>query len=124
MTRATVLVVDDDLAFRATLAVLIRVLDYAVLVAPDVSTAKALWLDHRIDLVLSDLRMPGGSGIELLEWIGRKGHDTPVIIMSADEAVGATVEAMNKGAFDFIHKPFDVANMEALIGRALRRGRH
>ena len=78
MTRATVLVVDDDEALRTTLGILIRQLDYDVMVASDVVTAEALLRDHRIDLVISDLRMPGGSGIDLLDWIQQSGFETPV----------------------------------------------
>ena len=123
MTRATVLVVDDDDALRTTLGILIRLLDYDVLVAPDVPTAEALLRAHPIDLVISDLQMPGGSGIDLLDWIKQNGIETPVIILTAHGTAPIAAGAMRKGAVDFIDKPFDVQQIDVGIRRALARGR-
>ena len=119
MTRATVLVVDDDDALRELLGVLLRVLGHDVLVAPDVPTAKALLGEHWVDLVISDLRMPGGSGFDLLDWIRLTGIDTPVIIVTAHGTTQMAAEAIRKGAFDFTPKPFDITEIGVRIGRAL-----
>ncbi len=119
MTRATLLVVDDDERLRTAMEVLIRNMGHEALLAPDVTTACALLTEHEPDLVISDLRMPGGSGIELLERITASARQTPVIILSAFGTVETAVEAMHKGATDFLLKPFETAEMEVRIERAL-----
>ena len=123
MTRATVLVVDDDARLRTTLGILIRNLGHDVVAAADVAAAEAVLGERAIDLVISDLRMPGGSGIELLESIARSESEIPVIMLTAYGTVEAAVEAMRKGAFDFLQKPFETSEIEVRIERALARRR-
>jgi two-component system response regulator AtoC len=124
VTRATVLVVDDDERLRTTLDILIRNLGHEVVAAGDVPAAEAVLAEREVDLVISDLRMPGGSGIDLLESIKRSERDTPVIMLTAYGTVETAVEAMHKGAFDFLLKPFDTSEMEVRIERALAQRRY
>ncbi|MFN8544413.1 MAG: sigma-54 dependent transcriptional regulator [Candidatus Binatia bacterium] len=119
MTRAAILVVDDDERLRDTLAILVRHLGHEPVAAADVAGAELLLSERDIDLVISDLRMPGGSGLDLLDVVHRSDPRTPVIVLTAYGTVETAVEAMKKGAFDYLLKPFDAAEMELRIGRAL-----
>ena len=119
MSPATVLVVDDDERLRTAMDVLVRNMGHRALLAADVSAAREILSEHEPEVIISDLRMPGGSGIELLEWIVESGRQTPVIMLSAFGTVETAVEAMHKGAFDFLMKPFETAEMEVRIERAL-----
>jgi DNA-binding NtrC family response regulator len=121
---ATILVVDDDERLRLTLALLLRTLGHEVVDAPDVSAAEVLLREREIDLVISDLRMPGGSGMDLLEIVQRLDVDTPVILLTAFGTVEGAVHAMQRGAFDYLQKPFDAEEMKLRVGRALAARRH
>lgn len=75
--------------------------------------------DHQPDLIISDLKMPGLSGIEILKNIQDKGHDTLVIILTAYGCVEDAVEAMKLGAYDFLIKTVDLESLEPVVDRAL-----
>ncbi len=124
MSRATVLVVDDDERHRQTLGILVRSLGHEDIVAPDVPTAKAVLGERDIDLVICDLRMPGGSGLDLLDVVQRTLPETPVIMLTAYGTVETAVQAMQNGAFDYLQKPFDATEMELRIERALTLRRY
>src|SRR5262249_38273649 len=115
----TILVVDDDERLLETLAILVRQLGHEALTALDVATAERLLTTHEIDLVISDLRMPGGSGLDLLERVRRDAPETALILLTAFGTVEVAVQAMQRGAFDFVQKPFDAGEMEVRISRAL-----
>ncbi len=119
MRHATILVVDDDERLRDTLAILVRSLGHEALVAGDIGGAERLLAERAVDLVISDLRMPGGSGLDLLDAVRRGDAHTPVIVLTAYGTVETAVEAMKKGAFDYLVKPFDAGEMEVRIERAL-----
>ena len=119
MRRATILVVDDDERLRDTLGILARNLGHEALAAADVAGAERVLAERAVDLVISDLRMPGGSGLDLLDVVRRMGTNVPVIVLTAYGTVETAVEAMKKGAFDYLVKPFDAAEMEVRIERAL-----
>jgi two-component system NtrC family response regulator len=71
-------------------------------------------------LVITDMKMPGMSGMEVLQEIKKVDEEVPIIIMTAYGTVQSAVEAMKSGAFDYILKPFDIAEMEVIVQRALR----
>ena len=123
MKRATILVVDDDERLRDTLGILVRSLGHDAVPAADVPGAERVLGDRVVDLVISDLRMPGGSGLDLLDVVRRGDPHTPVIVLTAYGTVATAVEAMKKGAFDYLVKPFDAGEMELRIERALALGR-
>ena len=116
---ATILIVDDDERLRTTLGVLLRTLGHESVEAQDVSAAKSLLAEREIDLVISDLRMPGGSGLELLEIVQHLDLDAPVILLTAYGTVEGAVQAMQQGAFDYLQKPFDAEEMKLRVDRAL-----
>jgi two-component system response regulator AtoC len=116
---ATILVVDDDERLRETLGILVRNLGHEALTADDIGSAQAVLATREVDLVISDLRMPGGSGMDLLDFVLRSTPDTPVIMLTAYGTVETAVQAMHKGAFDYLLKPFDAGEMEMRVTRAL-----
>ena len=124
MRRAAILVVDDDERLRRTLGVLVRSLGHEDLTAIDVATAEATLKEREVDLVISDLRMPGGSGLDLLDVVLHRSPQTPVIILTAYGTVETAVQAMQKGAVDYLLKPFDAREMEVRIERALALQRY
>jgi len=119
MRQATILIVDDDEGLRETLGVIVRRLGHHSIAAADVAAGESVLAERQVDLVVSDLRMPGGSGLDLLDIVGRVAPDTPVIMLTAYGTVETAVQAMQKGAFDYLLKPFDTAEIEVRIGRAL-----
>jgi two-component system response regulator AtoC len=124
MTRATILVVDDDERMRETIALLAKSLGHEAVMAADVAAAHAMLAERDVDLVISDLRMPGGSGLDLLGAIQASTPETPVILLTAYGTVETAVQAMHKGAFDYLLKPFDAGEMGLRIARALSLRRY
>jgi two-component system response regulator PilR (NtrC family) len=119
---ANVLVVDDERSMREFLAICLRREGYQVSVAE--SGGRALdWLsDHPVDVVVTDLRMPGQvDGLGLLRGIRERGLDTEVIVVTAFATPETAIEAMKQGAYDYLTKPFKVDEIHAVIGRALEK---
>lgn len=119
--RPTIFVVDDDPSVRRGLARLIRASDLQV----EAFDSAAGFLEgapaDAPGCVLIDLRMPGMDGLSLQEAIRRAGHSMPVIFISGNTDVPATVQAMKGGALDFLTKPFDERQLLAAIEAALQR---
>ena len=119
MKPGTVLVVDDDARLLETLAILVRSIGHDCLTAGDVPTASKILPEREVEVVVTDVRMPGGSGLDLLDVVSHAGRGTPVIVITAYGTVESAVQAMQRGAFDYVLKPFDVGEMEVRIDRAL-----
>lgn len=115
-----ILIVDDDKATRDGLALALGH-DYAVLTAADAETALRALTEHEVDLVLTDLRMPGRDGLSLLRDIIASHPGLPVILLSAYGSVESAVEAMRDGAVDFLTKPVNLDHLELVVRRALRQ---
>ena len=108
MTRAReLLIVDDDDDLRQMLRELFQDAGYRVWDASSAEAALELTRDHELDAVLSDVNMPGRSGIELVGELRRLRADVPVVLMTAFASVSSAVEAIRAGAFDYITKPFE-----------------
>ena len=119
---ATVLVVDDERSMREFLAICLRREGYQVSVAE--SGGRALdWLaENQVDVVVTDLRMPGPvDGLGLLRGIRERGLDTEVIVVTAFATPETAIAAMKQGAYDYLTKPFKVDEIHAVIGRALEK---
>ena len=123
MRAATVLVVDDDDRLRETLAILLSALGHEAVPAADVGSACAAIETRDLDLVISDLRLPGGSGLDVLDAAQRLRPGTPVILLTAFGTVDTAVAAMQRGAADYLLKPFDTTELEVRIDRALAQRR-
>ncbi len=114
-----VLVVDDETNIRMTVTQALEAGGFAVETAPDGERALAVLQDHRIALVLLDLKMPGMSGLDVLGRVRREWPEVKVILVTAYGTIDAAVEAMKLGAVDFVQKPFTPAQVRELVGRAL-----
>ncbi|HSK08559.1 MAG TPA: sigma-54 dependent transcriptional regulator [Vicinamibacterales bacterium] len=121
MPDQVILVVDDELAQRTVLAGFLRKRGFEVIQAAAVPDALRELSARMIDLVLTDLRMPGASGIDLLEGARKINPEVPVIVMTAFATVASAVDAMKRGAADYLTKPIDLDELEVLIGRTLER---
>jgi len=119
---ARILVVDDDVDARTTL---VRVLEKEGYIAVGASTAPEALdsFDQSVfDLVLTDMRMEGMDGIELLRAIKTRRSDVPVIIMTAFASIDTAVQAIDERAYDYIRKPYQLAEIRASVKRALDHG--
>jgi two-component system response regulator HydG len=117
--KNTILVVDDDLAHRTMLRTLLAGWGYAVVEADDGSAAIAQVRDRPFDLILMDVRMVKVSGLEALTEIKAFNPAIPVIIMTAYASVETAVEALKKGAYDYLTKPLDFDELRLTMERAM-----
>ncbi len=101
-----ILIVDDDEALRESLELVLVSEGYAVVTADCGEAALARIEEHPVDVVLCDLRMPGIDGFELMPQIGRQLPGIPIVLMSAYGTQDLAVEAMRRGAYDYLAKPF------------------
>src|SRR6478672_108939 len=121
MARMNVLVVDDELGLRQTLSLILKAEGHDVRVACDGADALRQLADAPADLVLCDVRMPGLDGLGFLERYGASGGGALVIMMSAYGDDDAAVEAIRRGAYDFIAKPFRADQVLLVEREGLRR---
>jgi two-component system, NtrC family, response regulator AtoC len=118
---ATILVADDDRTIRRNLVLLLQAEGYRTLDAADGNTAlERIRADHP-DAVLLDLKMPGRDGLEVLGELGPALADLPVIVVTAFGGSAAAIEAMRRGAYDYLTKPFDLDEVLLTLKRALRQ---
>lgn len=117
-----ILVVDDELSMREFLQILLEKEGYAAQTASNTSQALAVLQGGGIDLVISDIKMPGNSGLSFLEQMRAMGLATPLILITAYASAEDAVRAMKGGAFDYITKPFNVVEIKGIIKNALHSG--
>ena len=120
--RPAILIVDDERGTREALAKFLRP-SYEVTIAEDGEIGMNLLARNNYDLVLSDIRMPGANGLTILDATLKKTPPPPCILFTAYGSIEAAVDAMKRGAFDFVTKPVNLDQLEILIARALESGR-
>jgi two-component system response regulator PilR (NtrC family) len=118
--KPTALVVDDEPDIRELLAITLERMDVAARSCPDVTSAKRLLAKDAFDLCLTDMRLPDGDGLELVEWLQREVPGTPIAVITAHGSVEAAVRALKLGAFDFVSKPLDLNDLRKLVTAALK----
>ena len=118
---ARVLLVDDDPDFCEALSDRLRSLGFQVSVADRGSEALRLCREEPPAIVLLDLVLPGMDGMAVLETIRREEPDVVVIVITGHGTIARAVEAMKKGAYDFVSKPIDPRHLEIVLGKALER---
>lgn len=121
--RGHVLVVDDHRNARESVADVLRHVGHQATACGSGAEALAALRDGGFDVVVTDLQMPGMSGLELIREIERRRFGVQVLMVTAHASVDTAVEAMRHGAFDYLEKPYDVDRLEASVARALERGR-
>ncbi len=115
----SILVVDDEASMREFLDVLLSKEGYSVSCAKNGKKAVNMIRNHEYDMVLSDIRLGDITGLEVLKEAKKKNSDTIVIMISAYSTTEIAVEAMNEGAYDFVPKPFDNAELKQTISKAM-----
>ena len=118
---ARILVVDDDPDFCETLTDRLGTLGFQVAVAANAADALRLVREDPPSIALVDLVLPGMDGLALLEVLRREEPDTAVIVITAHGTIARAVEAMKKGAWDFVTKPVDPRHLEIVLTKALER---
>ena len=118
---ASILVVDDELSMREFLKILLEKEGYRVTTAAEGKTALELAEKSAFDLMISDIRMPGMSGLDLLSQIKQLQTDIGVIMITAFASPDDAVAAMKNGAFDYITKPFNVEEIKTVIRAVLKK---
>ncbi|HEX9899152.1 MAG TPA: response regulator, partial [Candidatus Methylomirabilis sp.] len=118
-----ILIVDDEVDMAQCLAELLGHAGYTCAVCTDGARAFDAVLAESPDLILTDLRMPGGSGMDLLKKVRSQKPTLPVILLTAFASVDGAVEAMREGATDFLPKPFFPEELLAKIRSGVERTR-
>ena len=121
--QKNILVVDDDMSVRTTFSSVLRQEGYRVTAVKNGYEAIKAIDEESFDLALVDLRMPGMDGIEVLEKIKTRRPQTRVIIFTGYGSITTAVEAMRKGATDYLNKPFSPHELKAGVKKALENGR-
>ena len=127
--RGRVLVVEDERYVRESLREILREKGYEVVEAGAVAEAMALLARSPVDVVLTDFRLPGADGLEVVRQVQAVSPDVPVIVLTGQGTIASAVECLKAGASDYLLKPadpdaLDVALERALASRALRREVH
>jgi len=119
----TVLVVDDDKNLLKVITYNLKEEGYEVYTADSAAEAISFLDSKSADLVLTDVKMPGISGMELLRRVRDKSPETPVILITAYAAIDSAVDAIRQGAVDYVPKPFDKDDLKHKVRRALEQKR-
>lgn len=121
--KGRILVVDDDASLRETLLILLRRAGHEAEAVASAAAAIEKIETRPFDVVLTDVRMPGGDGVALLPEIRKRAPSAVPIVMTAYSTWSQAVEAMRLGAFDYVRKPFDRDNIIATVARGVRLAR-
>lgn len=120
MTRKTVLIIDDEPDIRELLEITLIRMGLDTQSASDVREAKALLAEQDFELVLTDMNLPDGNGIELVAYIQAQFPSVPVAMITAYGSVETAINALKAGAFDFISKPVDLTQLRDIVASALK----
>src|SRR5436853_473365 len=119
-SQPRILIVDDERSVADALAVILTDEGYAVETASHMATARSLLRTQAFALIFMDLRLPDGTGIDLLDAVKQESPATEVILMTGHGSLEVTIEAIKKGAFYYIEKPFTPDQAVMLTHRAMQ----
>src|SRR6478752_2516610 len=120
MSQASALVIDDERDIRELLTITLGRMGLRVDTASDVAEARQHLSETPYALCFTDMRLPDGSGQEVIELIATQYPETPVAMITAYGNVDAAVNALKAGAFDFVSKPVDINMLRRLVQTAMR----
>jgi two-component system, NtrC family, response regulator PilR len=123
MSPPLILVVDDEPDLVELVTLTLSRMQLSSQAAGDVATAKKLLKSQRFDLCLTDMRLPDGDGLDLLEWMGSHVPGVPCAVITAHGNVESAVRALKLGAFDFVSKPLDLNVLRRIVSTALKLSR-
>ncbi len=121
-TTGRVLVVDDHARARESMADILECAGHQVHCCSSGAEALRKLDAASFDVIITDLRMPGMTGLEFIQQLSQRLDDAQVVMVTAHASVSTAVDAMRHGAFDYIEKPFNADQLEDLVARALRHG--
>ncbi len=121
-TNGRVLVVDDHRQARESIADVLRHVGHNVSCCSSAAEALQVVEGEAFDCIVTDLQMPGMTGIEFIVQLERRKYGAQIVMVTAHASVSSAVDAMRHGAFDYIEKPFNVDQLESLVGKAIRNG--
>lgn len=114
------LIVDDEADIRELVEITLARMSIETFAVANIKDARKALSEKRFDLCLTDMRLPDGDGLELVEHISERHPHCPVAVITAYGSAESAVASLKAGAFDFVSKPIDVAGLRALIGQALK----
>jgi two-component system response regulator PilR (NtrC family) len=120
MTKPRALVIDDEPDLCELLTMTLERMQIQTSSCGDIDTARRMLRENDYQLCLTDMRLPDGDGLELVDWIQAEGYPVPVAVITAHGNVETAVRALKLGAFDFISKPVDLAALRKLVESALK----
>jgi two-component system nitrogen regulation response regulator NtrX len=123
VSTGRILIADDEAAIRQSVGGILKYEGYEVLEAVDGRAAVQRLRQGGIDVLLLDVKMPGMDGFEVMNQMDHDGLDVPVVVISGHDAVSNAVEAIRRGAYDFLEKPFNKEELLVRIQNALEHGR-
>ena len=116
---ATVLIIDDEPDIRSLLDLTLSRMGLETVLASDVSDALSALQSHHFDLCLTDMKLPDGSGMEIIQLVAAQYPDTPIAAITAHGSTDLAVSSLKAGAFDFLSKPVDIERLRALVSSAI-----
>ena len=118
--QPTALIIDDEPDIRELLAITLERMNVRCIVAKDISEGKDRLQEKKPAICLTDMKLPDGDGLDLVEWMQTNTPGIPVAVITAHGNVELAVEALKRGAFDFVSKPLDLAVLRRLVTTALK----
>ena len=119
MANKRALIIDDEPDIRELLEITLGRMQITTDAVENLSRAKELLGRHRYDLCLTDMRLPDGNGLQLVEFIQQQYPQLPVAVITAHGSIDTAIESMKAGAFDFISKPVDLGTLRRLVNTAI-----
>ena len=116
-----ILVVDDEPSMREMLGIMLRKEGYEVVVADSRATAAGVLGREAVDMVITDVKLPDGDGIEILRHVKAASPGTVVVVMTAFGSTQTAVAALKLGAHDYLTKPFDIEELKIVVRNALEK---
>jgi two-component system response regulator PilR (NtrC family) len=120
MPNPAVLVVDDEPDLCELLSITLQRMDLSPRTANNVAAAQRMLKTEQFDLCLTDMQLPDGDGLELVQWIQQYCPSVPVAVITAHGSMETAVRALKLGAFDFVSKPLDLAGLRKLVATAIK----
>lgn len=120
MRKPLALIVDDEPDIRELLELTLDRMDIQTYSAENIGDAKALLQQKPFDLCLTDMKLPDGNGLGLVDYVQKMPSPIPIAVITAHGSMDTAILAMKKGAFDFVSKPIDLAGLRQLVNSALK----
>lgn len=120
MNRPLTLVIDDEPDIRELLEITLNRMNIRTICAENIASAKLLLAQNKFDLCLTDMKLPDGNGLDLVDYIQKSATPIPVAVITAHGNMDIAIKAMKTGAFDFLSKPVDLTVLRHLVNNALK----